>query len=120
MAHDDQPPPLSPQPPHSLLRHDANSLDFDRRHGTIPNATPVSAEDSTSKLVYHHETEARFTTLTLVLQQRNPEPAPKSNPKQTLPVESAHIISPSDLVVVRSLGTRAVPVILASAHPLIP
>ena len=58
--------------------------------------------------------------LILVSQQRNPEPAPKSDPKQTPSVESAYIISPSDLVVVRSLGTHTVPLILASAHPLIP
>ena len=46
MAHDDQPSHLSPQPPPSPPRHDANSLDFDWRHGTLPNATTISAEAS--------------------------------------------------------------------------
>jgi len=81
-------------------------------------ATTTAAE--AGKFARYHEAEACFTALTLILQQRNPEPAPKSNLKQTSPVESAKIISPSGLVVVRALGACAVPHILASAHPFVP
>jgi len=57
--------------------------------------------------------------LTLVIQQQRakPEPALKPILKHKSTVELAQIIPPSDLVVVRSLGTPAVPHILASAHP---
>ena len=85
------------------------------RYKTLPNATTSSAETPTSK----QNPLPSQGILTLIIWQWNSEckPALKPIPKQECTVESAQIISPADLVVVRSLGTSAVPHLLALAHP---